>query len=177
LAFGLAFSPDGRRLVTAGEGRTLKVWDIDTGKELLVLSGHAASPISVVFSPDGRRILSGSLDRTVKVWDAITGQEVLTLEGHTQGIHSVALSADGLRLASAGDDAMIRIWDATPLTEELLQEREATNVVKFLFGKGRDRLRVLRDIRAYRTMPEAVRQRALLMAERYPQSEEPTIGE
>ena len=79
----MAFSPDGKRIVTGSGDETVKVWDAETGQEVLTLKGHAGAVISVAFSPDGKRIVSGSEDRTVKVWDAETGQELLALKGHT----------------------------------------------------------------------------------------------
>ena len=85
----VAFSPDGRRIVS-GSGDTLKVWDATSGQETLTLKGHAHSVTSVAFSADGRRIVSGSAGRSgtgpgvLKVWDASSGQETLTLKGHTQ---------------------------------------------------------------------------------------------
>jgi WD40 repeat protein len=60
----------------------VKVWDTQTGRETLTLTGHTGRVQSVAFSPDGRRLVSAAADRTVKVWDAQTGQELLTVKGH-----------------------------------------------------------------------------------------------
>ena len=79
----MAFSPDGKRIVSGSEDKTVKVWDCDKGKEILSLKGHTGPVTSVAISPDGKRIVSGSHDRTVKVWDADNGKEMLTLKGHT----------------------------------------------------------------------------------------------
>ena len=68
--YSVSFSPDGKRIVSGGTDKTLKVWDAETGQEMLTLTGHSDSVISVVFSPNGRRIISGSHDKTVKIWDA-----------------------------------------------------------------------------------------------------------
>ena len=120
----MAFSPDGRRLASVGgllavhPDREVKVWDAQTGQEVLSLRGHVGGLRSVAFSPDGRRLASAGLDQTVKLWDAATGQEVLTLRGHIDNVFCVAFSPDGHQLASASVDKTVRIWDATPVERE-----------------------------------------------------------
>jgi WD40 repeat protein len=66
----MAFSPDGKRLATAATDATVKVWDAQTGQELLTLEGHGGKVNGVAFSPDGHRLASGAADGTVKIWDA-----------------------------------------------------------------------------------------------------------
>ena len=79
----MAFSADGKRIVSGSEDKTVKVWDADKGTETLTLKGHTDAVNSVAFSADGKRIVSGSEDKTVKVWDADKGTATLTLKGHT----------------------------------------------------------------------------------------------
>ncbi len=106
----VAFSPDGRRIVTVGSyDETAKVWDAKSGKDLLTLRGKPGR--SVAFSPDGRRIVTG-VDSTAKVWDAQSGQELLTLSGHSNLVLSVAFSPDGGRIVTGSEDKTAKVWDA-----------------------------------------------------------------
>jgi hypothetical protein len=63
--WSLSFCPDGRRLASAGNARKIKLWDTETGLELLTLNGHKDFVFSACFSPDGRKLVSSSWDRTV----------------------------------------------------------------------------------------------------------------
>jgi WD40 repeat protein/serine/threonine protein kinase len=110
--WAVAFSPDGKRIVTGSKDQTAKVWDALTGKQLLTLTGHHAAIPSVAFSPDGRRILTGSRDATAILWDSATGGRVMSLTGHQGDIWGVAFSHDGLRIATGSSDRTARIWDA-----------------------------------------------------------------
>ena len=106
------YSADGRRIVTASDDKTAKVWDANTGTELMTLTGHDSAPRSAVYSADGQRVVTASDDKTAKVWDADTGKELMTLEGHDGEIYSAAYSADGQRVVTASDDKTAKVWDA-----------------------------------------------------------------
>ena len=130
----VAFSPDGRRIVSGSTDNTLKVWDAATGQETLTLKGHTSWVMSVAFSPDGRRIVSGSDDKTLKVWDAATGQETLTLKGHTEAVWSVAFSPDGRRIVSGGADKTMKVWDAATGQETLTLKGHTGKVMSVAFS-------------------------------------------
>jgi WD40 repeat protein len=65
----VAVTPDGRRAVSASADDTLKVWDLETGRELRTLEGHTDWISAVAVTPDGRRAVSASADQTLRVWE------------------------------------------------------------------------------------------------------------
>ena len=106
----IAFSPDGRTLVSGSWDETVCLWDAETGEQKRTLTGHTDSVYSVVFSPDGKTLASGSGDGTVRLWDAMTGEHKWTLTGHTNDVYGVAFSPDGRTLASGSWDETVRLW-------------------------------------------------------------------
>lgn len=124
---GLAFSPDGLRAVTCGADRTLRLWDITTGKEVRVFKGHIGTVFSVAFAADGKHIISGSEDRTVRLWDAATGKELRRLPGTRDLVNAVAVSRDGKFVAAGGQDRTIYLWelDTGKLLKKLTGHRGA----------------------------------------------------
>ncbi len=110
----VAFSPDGTRIVSGSNDRTIRVWDAHSGDVVAgPFEGHTSSVRSVAFSPDGTRIVSSSSDCTIRVWDARSGDVVAgPFEGHTDYVTSVAFSLDGTRILSGSEDRTIRVWDA-----------------------------------------------------------------
>ena len=116
----VSFSPDGRRLATGGEENTVKIWDVETGKELHPpLRGHRGEVYALAFSPDydGRWIASAGEDSTVRIWDSHTGKLVRTFRGHLGLVSSVGFSPDGRWLVSGSRDTTVKVWDLTPLSE------------------------------------------------------------
>ena len=108
----VAFSPDGREILTGSTDKTAKMWNANSGKELYTLRDHTDAISSIAFSPDGQRVLTGSRDRTAKLWDVKSGREQVTLTGHTDSVLSVAFHWTGERVVTGSADGTAKIWDA-----------------------------------------------------------------
>lgn len=107
----VAFSPDGRQLLSGSGDHSIRLWDAQSGRELRRFDGHKGEVKSVVFSSDGRFALSGSGDRTVRLWDVEARRELRRFTGHTDRVTTVAFSPDGRRALSAGGDRVVRLWE------------------------------------------------------------------
>jgi hypothetical protein len=106
----LAFSPDGRTLVSSSYDTQVRFWNVAELKEVRTLKEHSDSVYGVAFSPDGTLLASVAADRAVKVWDAAGGRLLYTLGESTDWLYTVAWSPDGKHLAAAGVDKSIRVW-------------------------------------------------------------------
>jgi WD40 repeat protein len=109
---GVAFAADGRRLLSSGGDRTLRVWDVATGQPRRRLGAHDSWARGVALAPDGRRALSWGDDNTLRLWDFAAGRELLRLKGHTEWVRCGAFLPDGRRVVSGSDDGTARLWDA-----------------------------------------------------------------
>jgi WD40 repeat protein len=112
------FRPDGKRVATASQDNTARVWSLD-GREHATLRGHSSYVLSAFFDPSGQRLVTGGSDQTVRVWDAETGRPLQTMAGHTGEVAAAAYSKDGALIASASADRTARVWEAR--TGRLLQ--------------------------------------------------------
>jgi WD40 repeat protein/serine/threonine protein kinase len=121
----LAFAPDGRTVLTAGQDPALRLWDATTGRLLRTFAGHQREVLAAVFHPDGTRIASGGHDRSIIIWDTAVGEELVRLTGHSSYVFSLAYSPDGETLVSGSGDYTVRLWDAFPVARRLRARREA----------------------------------------------------
>lgn len=107
-----AYSPDGRRILSASWDNTLRVWNAETGTELTTLIGHSGGVRDCAYAPDGQSVLSASSDNTLKLWDLDSGVELKTFVGHKESVECCAFSPDGRRIISGSEDNTLKVWDA-----------------------------------------------------------------
>lgn len=106
----LSFHPHGRILASADQNRNIQLWDVVTGKEIKVFTGHDDHIYSAAFSPNGEILASASKDNTVKLWNVNSGTEIKSVKCSNDAIYDVAFSPDGRLLAAGSGDKMITLF-------------------------------------------------------------------
>jgi small GTP-binding protein len=107
-----AFSPDGKRALTGADDRTVRLWNMETGRCLRVFTGHSARVNAVAWSGDQRRALSCAGDKSIRLWDVETGRCLQTIEDSRLNVWIVAWSVDQRRALSGGsEENTLRLWD------------------------------------------------------------------
>ena len=142
------WSPEGKRLLTTSgndeqgaKDHTARIWDGETGKELLVFGKHAQGVWPGDWSPNGLRVATASNDGSVRVWDSFTGNEYLTLKIPVLYASYTWWSPDGKNLAIAGSETLVSVWRVWQTKEELIEYakeccvfRELTDAERTQFG-------------------------------------------
>jgi len=136
----VAFSPDGQQLATSDTSGEIHLWQIATGKQLLICSGHAHWTWALAFSPDGEFLASASDDYLVKLWEVKTGECLKTFRGHTYSVNAISFSPDGQQIATSSQDATIRIWDVNAPVNRLQVDTD-----KSLLGIVDECIQILAD--------------------------------
>jgi WD40 repeat protein/serine/threonine protein kinase/tetratricopeptide (TPR) repeat protein len=108
----IAFSPDGKTVLTGSFDHTARLWDAASGQPIGSPMLHQNEVLAVAFSPDGKAVLTGSMDNTVRLWDA-TGRPLIAPLRHNDWVNVVAFSPDGKTVLSGSFDFTARLWDAT----------------------------------------------------------------
>ena len=106
-----AVTPDGRHVVSASDDRTLKVWELASGRAVATLKDHPDLVTACAVTPDGRHVVSASEDRTLRVWELASGRAVATLKGHTSLVTACAVTPDGRHVVSASFDKTLKVWE------------------------------------------------------------------
>jgi WD40 repeat protein/serine/threonine protein kinase len=121
--FSVAWSPDGKTLASGGIDKTVRLWDVTTGRQLAVLQGHADEVKTVQFSPDGRTLATGSWHGMIKLWDVIAHREIASLQSDPKAdVSALAISPDGRRMAEADWGGGVTLWDLA--TRHVLQVKK-----------------------------------------------------
>ena len=116
----MAFSPDGKTVITGSGDKTARLWDAATGRPRGAPLTHPGSVKAVAFSPDGKTVVTGSRDNTARLWDAATGRPIGPPLTHQGEVRAVAFSPDGKTVVTGSLDQTARLWDvAAALPDEL----------------------------------------------------------
>lgn len=108
----VAWSPDGKHIVAAGQDKAVRVQSVDRPDPPVILRGHEAAVLWAAWSPDGTHIVTASDDKTAQVWNADGSGAPVVLRGNEQGLFYAAFSPDGARIITASLDEIARVWSA-----------------------------------------------------------------
>jgi WD40 repeat protein len=113
LIAAVAASPDGKTVVTGSYDNTVRLWDLETGANTAVWTGHLGWVRAVAFLPDGKTVVSAGEDQTLRLWDTVHRREIRALTGHDAAVRELAVSADGKTILSGDINGIVRKWDLT----------------------------------------------------------------
>jgi WD40 repeat protein len=137
----VAFSADGHRAASGSDDRTVRIWEVPSGKLIATLippasgGGSVGEIYGVAFSADGKYLLSAGRDRLLRLWDLQTHKQIRFFQGHTASVYCVAFSPDGKRAVSAGDDRTLRVFDLASGDEKITLDGHAASVTGVVWSR------------------------------------------
>jgi eukaryotic-like serine/threonine-protein kinase len=153
--FAVAWSPDGKQLVSGGEDSVVHIWDAAKGSETRVIPCHNQKVLSLAWSPDANRLASALTDSTIRIWDTTTGKETRTLRGHLNWVNSIAWNPKGTELASASKDRTVKVWSATDGKELLSFGGHSQSVSAIAWSPDGAHIATASDDRTVKIWPSA----------------------
>ncbi len=123
--YGIAYSPSGEQLATAGYDRLIQLWNTETGERLRTLKGHNGAVYGIAFSPDGRILASAGGDSSVKLWNTASGQRLDTFGQPTGEQFLTAFTPDSRFVLAGGADKQIRMWRWTSSNQARINPLES----------------------------------------------------
>lgn len=118
----VAWLPDGSRLISGSEDRTIRIWEVENGLMVASLTGHQTGITAMALSPKGEKLASGDSDGTIIIWDLTSNEQLHVLSNHDGYVSALDWSPDGSRLLSTSWDRTARVWDGETGEELLLLE-------------------------------------------------------
>lgn len=133
-----AFHPSGRTLASASFDETWRLWDVESGAELITQEGHSKEVYAIAFQSDGALLCSGGMDAIGRVWDLRSGKTAMVLDGHMKDILSIDFSPNGHQIATASNDDSVRIWDMRTLKSVYTMAAHKATVSDLTFFRSQD---------------------------------------
>ncbi|ETO11785.1 WD-40 repeat protein, partial [Reticulomyxa filosa] len=151
-------------LFSSSDDKTIRIWDVASGKQIQNFRGHSAFIFYAEFSPDGNTIVSCSYDKTIRLWDAKSGREIMQLKGHSSFSMHASFSSDGKYIASGSADNTVRLWDANSGNEIQRFDGHLKNIcdVQFspnsqmLLSASADNIIILWDIKSGKQLKQFI---------------------